>query len=285
MAVAKSYENMKMVGEPFLADGNMFVKVFGKCPRCGGSGHYSYNQIDGTLCYGCMGSGKKTLTVRWYTDAERARMDRAAEKRAEAKAVKVETRRVKMAARNAFGFGEQGFITLYKGDADVISNYFKSFTIDDAGHRAAWFNLTFKWYTPSKMDVPEDLPEGVEAVRLDWDEVKDPEDEEGLAMKDNDFVTAYVNTLIKTDSVSEYQGNVGDMLVREVTIKKNLDFSSRFGVTHMHIMVDADQNVYVWNSSSKNIAAGKTVTLKMKVKEHKEYNGTKQTVVYYCKLV
>lgn len=28
-----------------------------ECGRCGGSGHYSYNQLDGTRCYGCNGSG------------------------------------------------------------------------------------------------------------------------------------------------------------------------------------------------------------------------------------
>lgn len=33
------------------------------CGRCGGTGHYSYNQVDGTVCYGCGGSGKK-LTKR-----------------------------------------------------------------------------------------------------------------------------------------------------------------------------------------------------------------------------
>jgi len=27
------------------------------CGRCGGSGHYSFNQIDGTMCYGCRGTG------------------------------------------------------------------------------------------------------------------------------------------------------------------------------------------------------------------------------------
>lgn len=285
MAVAKSYENMQQIGEPFMDEGKMFVKMFGKCPRCGGSGHYSYNQIDGTKCYGCMGSGKKTITVRWYTDAERARMDRAAEKRAEEKAAKAEAARIKHASKNMFGFGEAGYITLYKGDAEVISNYFKSFTIDEAGHRAAWFNLTFKWYTPSKMDVPEDLPEGVEAIQLNWDEVKDPDDPEGLAMKDNDFVTAYVNSLIAIPSVSEYQGQVGEWLVKDVTIKKNMRFENRYGTTHMHIMEDADRNVYVWNSSSKDIGEGKTVTMRMKVKEHKEYNGTKQTVVWYCRLM
>ena len=27
------------------------------CPRCGGSGHYSFNRMDGTRCYGCHGTG------------------------------------------------------------------------------------------------------------------------------------------------------------------------------------------------------------------------------------
>ena len=29
------------------------------CTRCAGSGHYSYNQINGTTCFGCNGSGQK----------------------------------------------------------------------------------------------------------------------------------------------------------------------------------------------------------------------------------
>lgn len=27
------------------------------CGRCGGSGHYSFNLMDGTMCYGCKGAG------------------------------------------------------------------------------------------------------------------------------------------------------------------------------------------------------------------------------------
>jgi hypothetical protein len=29
------------------------------CSRCGGSGHYSYCQMHGTVCFGCGGSGKQ----------------------------------------------------------------------------------------------------------------------------------------------------------------------------------------------------------------------------------
>jgi hypothetical protein len=32
------------------------------CGRCGGTGHYSYNQIDGTRCYGC--GGRKVAMVK-----------------------------------------------------------------------------------------------------------------------------------------------------------------------------------------------------------------------------
>jgi hypothetical protein len=33
------------------------------CPRCGGSGRFSFNLMDGNKCYGCHGSGRK-LTKR-----------------------------------------------------------------------------------------------------------------------------------------------------------------------------------------------------------------------------
>lgn len=33
-----------------------------ECGRCGGSGRYSYSQTNGSVCFGCKGSGKK------YTD-------------------------------------------------------------------------------------------------------------------------------------------------------------------------------------------------------------------------
>jgi hypothetical protein len=35
------------------------------CGRCGGTGKYSYNQIDGDRCFGCSGSGRR-LTKRGF---------------------------------------------------------------------------------------------------------------------------------------------------------------------------------------------------------------------------
>ena len=101
MAVAKSYENMKIMGEPYSVDNKMYVMVQGPCKRCGGSGHYSMNASGDTTCYRCHGMGKENMEVRWYTDKQREALDRAAEKRQAAAKVKQEERRVKFAARNA----------------------------------------------------------------------------------------------------------------------------------------------------------------------------------------
>lgn len=42
------------------------------CSRCGGSGHYSFNLMHGTMCYGCNGSGiqftKRGLAARQFFD-------------------------------------------------------------------------------------------------------------------------------------------------------------------------------------------------------------------------
>ena len=278
MAVAKSYENMEIIGEPFEANGRMYVRVRGNCKRCGGSGHYSMNAQGDSTCYRCHGSGKEDMEVRWYTDKQREALDRAAEKRAAAKAVKVEERRVKFAARNAFGFGEAGFITLFKGDSTILNDW-----AHETNPCRARFNLLFGWFCPSKLEIVN-LPAEITPVVLKWEDVRNPDDPEDLTMRDEAEVRKLIHELLDDLSKSEYQGEVGDWLEREVTIKKNVPVDGRFGESRVHIMEDADGNEYVWITASKNLEAGFKCVMRMKVKEHKEYNDVKQTVVYYCKM-
>lgn len=278
MAVARSYETMEIHGEPFERDGKMWVRVVGPCKRCGGSGNYSYNPMNGTTCFRCGGSGKESLEVRWYTDSQRASMDRAAEKRAATRLEKQEERRTRFAARNAFGFGKEGFITLIWGNNDEIKEWRM-----DLPQYTVLFNTIFGWYMPADKQV-EEFPEGIQHRRLDWAEVRSGEDEEDLTMKDNEVVAQYIHNLIYGVSKSEYQGEKDDWLEHDVVITKNIAVSSQYGDSHMHIMEDTDGNVYVWTTASKNLEEGKTFYLKMKVKDHKEYKGTKQTIVYYCRI-
>lgn len=55
------------VGDPFVmrADDSLYRG----CGRCGGWGQYSYNQLDGSMCYGCNGSGLGEATT--FEDAEK----------------------------------------------------------------------------------------------------------------------------------------------------------------------------------------------------------------------
>ena len=275
MAVAKSYENMQVVGEPFEHDGKMYVRVSGPCKRCGGSGHYSMNAQGDTTCYRCGGSGKENMEVRWYTDKERAAQDRAAEKRAEKKKIETEKRAVCFKARNAFGFGEAGYITLVIGEHDAIQSW-----RDELPEHTVWYNEIFHWFIPSDR-TPAEIPSNIKTIKLDWDSIKIDD----LEMRPRKEVEEYVSSLIYEPSKSTYQGEVGAWLIKDVVIKSNIELDSRFGLSHMHVMEDEDGNVYVWTTASKNIAAGTALHMKMKVKEHKEYKGTQQTIVFYCKEV
>lgn len=280
MAVAKSYETMEICGEPFKEDGKMYVKVIGPCKRCGGSGHYSYNPLDGTTCYGCHGSGKQSLTVRWYTDAQRAAMDKAAEKRAAQKAIKDEERRVKFAARNAFGFGPDGYIILVYGDNDVIKEW-----RDNLPKHTVWYNEIFGWFIPStKMFDDIEFPENIKTKYFEWNLIHNPDDPEDLEMIDHAEARKIAQSFTAIESKSQWQGTVGEWLAPlEVKVVKNITLNGQYGEAHMHIMQDADENVYVWTTGSKNFPVDKELKLKMKVKEHSEYNGVKQTIVWYCK--
>jgi hypothetical protein len=278
MPTAKSYENMEQVGEPFESEGKMYVRVKGKCPRCGGSGHYSYNPMDGTICFQCRGSGIQAMNVRWYTDAQRANMDRAAEKRAAAKAEKDEARRIKFAARNSLGFGELGYITIVQGDNDKIQEW-----RTELPEHTIWYNELFGWFIPAGRE-PANIPDEIYLHVLKWEQVRDEEDKEDLQIRDKEEVRKLVYTMLYGESKSQYQGEKDSWLEHDVIIKRNIAVSSSYGESHMHIMEDAEGNVYVWTTASKSFEEGKTIHLRMKVKDHKEYKGVKQTVVYYCKV-
>lgn len=102
-------------------------RVYEYCPRCGGSGHYSFNMIDGTVCYGCFGKGhgKETTVedaVRRGKNRIRARAKRevAAQAKADAAAQEAQAFREAhaplLAALDAYA-AESGFLEELRGKA------------------------------------------------------------------------------------------------------------------------------------------------------------------------
>ena len=240
--VAKTYQSLEIRGEPFEENKRLYVNVVTK-------------------------NGLKK--VRWYTDAEYRRMY--------PNESVVENDLMDFNARHAFGFGEKGYITIYKGDKALVERWAEN------DRTNIWYNLTFGYYTPSKFPTPEVL-NGIEPIQLKWEQVKDHDDR----MKPHEEVAKLVNSLIGVRPLannSTYQGKENDWIEEEVTIKENIAREDHFGEKHTHFMRDAEGNTYVWETGTKNFETGMAIKLRMKVKAHKEINGEKCTVVWYCKVV
>ena len=241
MPVAKTYQSYETLGEPFQENKRWYVNIT---------------------------TTKGIKKVRWYSDAEYTRMypdDNPAKDLMD------------FNARHAFGFDEKGYITIYKGDPELIKRWVEN------DHTNIWYNLTFQYYTPSKFPTPKIL-NGIEPIQLKWEDVMDHDDR----MRPHEEITKMVNNLISVRTSSyagTYQGEEGTWLEKEVVIKENLAREDHFGEKHTHFMCDAEGNTYVWETGAKNLEVGMAVKLKMKVKAHKEINGEKCTVVWYCKVI
>ena len=236
MAVAKTYEKMTLVGEPFQENGKMYVNV--QAPK-----------------------GQKK--VRWYSDVEYRRMYPNAAK----------NDIMDFNARHAFGFGPEGFITIYRG--------YNLEDWADAEHDHLRFNCTFGYYTPGRLELPN-LTNKITPIKLTWDEVA----AEGNKMKPHEEVHKYVMTLLNPNNdISQYQGNKDKWLQKEVTVRAKKSADGRYGTKHTYTLADTEGNIYIWETGAKDYMLDTTVSLKMKVKEHKEINNEKVTVVWYCKEV
>ena len=264
--VAKTYENWDIIGEVFTdGTGKEWVRVQHKCPRCSGSGHYSYNALYGSTCFACGGSGKESKNVRWYTEEERAKIDArneaAAAKRQATRAATTEYKRGP--EYNHFG-NENGYIDLILGNTYPIKDSLRA--------NGCKYTPTFGWFIPYGVDYK---PEGYDLLHLTWAEVCD---ENGF-IKSESELRKIVEKATFAPSPSEYQGQPDDKLTRTVTVIRNIPLTGYYGDSNCHIMEDVVGNIYVWTTVSKNIPEGSKIQFTGKVKDHKERKGVKQTIM------
>ena len=73
------------------------------CTRCGGSGKYAFNAKDGTVCYGCRGTGFQMVDLAARAKKQAAAAVRADEANRNASAVKEVTAAVKAELNSKFG--------------------------------------------------------------------------------------------------------------------------------------------------------------------------------------
>lgn len=241
--VAKSYQALEQIGEPYAVGDKMYVLVKAK-------------------------SGNKQ--VRWYSVAEYNKMYPGEKVEDTSK----KSSKYWRSQKDVLGF-ENGYITIFKGDTYPHADYFRL--------KRPLFNYTrwFGWSLPSTAELPDDIPDGLTPVRLDWALVG--KDEENV--KDEKEIAAAIESLIYDEGTSEWQGIVGERIDRTLTVTKAVQVENNFGINIFHVFVDVDGNEYAWSTNAKNLAEGKTYQIRGTIKDLTTYKGNKQTILTRCKVV
>lgn len=234
--VAKSYQNMEIVHEPFRKNGRMYVEV---------------KNSKGTI-----------KQVRWYTEAEYAKMY------PEDKTDKTKDPYYK-SQKYVLGF-DKGYITIFRGVTEEHEEWFKR----SICRYARWWG----WYVISTKEVPKDLPEGVEPVRLDWE----PMDNGNEWLKEEKEVVKYVQSVLFKKTASKAQGDVGDRIERTIRVVDRIEQKTKWGTSVIHIMKDAKDNLYSWKTSAKNWKVNYITTIRGTVKGHTTYKNSECTELTRC---
>ena len=121
--VAKSYEGLEQVSEEYTVNGKHYVKV---------------RLNNGTI-----------KQVKAYSPAEYARYY------PEVKIIQPAKSR-----RDVLGFGEKGFIWIFKGNTYENLDWFRA--------SPCRYARTWGWYLPSSEELPEPLPADVQPLKLEW---------------------------------------------------------------------------------------------------------------------
>lgn len=246
MNVAPSFQEFEKLTEPYLVSGKMYIKV--RNPKTGTERQVRcYSDKEYAKAY-----GGKCATG----DLEAPKVDRSADPYWKPQ-------------KEVLGF-TKGYITIFKGDTYANLEWFQQ--------SIARYTRWWGWYIISTEEVPADLPEGLTAIQLPWELVGN---EDG-AIKSETKIKEAVDSLIYDAGTSAYQGAIGDRLELTLTVVRNQALENNFGHSNMHIMEDADGNIYVWATSAKNWAVGTEHHIRGTVKNHNTYQNQKQTILTRC---
>ena len=87
----------------------------------------------------------------------------------------------------------------------------------------------------------------------------------------------------QTKGLGDYIGNVGEKITVDIKESKLItSWETLYGWTHLYKFVTTDDNVLVWYASKG--FDGEPIKITGTVKDHKEYDGEKQTVLTRCKI-
>lgn len=226
----------------------------GACSRCGGSGQYSFNMMDGSRCYGCNGTGgyyvRRVNTVAYARKAKTAANRRR----------KADEKRARRAAAHAAAAEKAA--TLGANALEVLRGHFD----DDSTHIADWnaFCEAVDAYCGE-----HGAPDATFEVNAKARELRRLEVE-----------AAKAKAKAEANARSTYVGTIGQRSEFTLRLTHEIESGNAYGAVYLYFFLDDDGNAYKWASSRpKGLEKGETYTGKATVKAHNKYEGLKQTVL------
>lgn len=245
MPTAKSYQNLKLLSEPFDRNNKMYIVVETKS-----------------------GSPKE---VRWYSNLEYAKMY------PEESHMVVNTDPYYKPQKYVLGF-DKGYITIFKGINEDNEGYF----LDLAVFRFAKY---WGWYVISTEEVPADLPLGVEPVKLFWDPMgrEDGWLKDEAAVKAH-VQNTLLGSNAPAGATSKPQGSIGQRLelTLDIIAKEEIENKQYNNTTYIYTMEDAAGNRYEWKTAARNWDMDTQHHIRGTVKEYKGTSDYTITVLTRC---
>ena len=252
------------------------------CPKCGGSGMYIIPRVFQGVCFTCEGAGKIHKWVKAYTEEEydkyvatqeRARERKKAKREAEIadREAKSEENKKELLAKWGFDAENPTVYVIAGGNTYEIKDLIKE--------RGGRYNAALGWY----FTAPNELPQDYFTVPIPVDDVYDWHPQvKRLELKDEakDVVKAAIIRSMP-ESPSDFIGEIKQrMRDIKVTLTGTRAVDSRYG-TSILFTFEQGQNQLVWFTScppnEEDAVVGNEYLLTGTVKDHKVYNGVKQT--------
>lgn len=257
------------------------------CTRCGGAGYSEAWKFTGMTCYKCGGTGKQPNPeiIKEYTPEY-------ADKLAEQRAKRHEKQRLKRIEELKSKLPEMLMDKGFNSDGKVYAATGNTYSIKDQLREAG-----AKWKPRLNSWIFQEAHPEYNTVEIDWVEVIEPNYEGGwLDWKDVNVSDLIASKLPKVEKpVSEYLGEIGKRLEIEVTLVDVVSWEvpsyTPWGGEITKVLYkfeDASGNILVWFTTGFGLDAqqyqiGSIFKIKGTVKEHKEYQGNKQTVLQRVK--
>ena len=278
--VAPTYENWDI--ENIDEDAHK-ATVSCNCFKCGGSASYAWCGV----CFRCGGSGRERKVVKAYTPEEYEKyvkaQERAKEKRVEKakereQALKDNSEQNKAELLEKWGFDAENpkIYVVFGQDTYAIK--------DEIKERGGRYNSDFGWHFMKETEVPE----GYSLIPIAFDDVYDwfPMVKR-FEIKENakQVVEAAKNALMPP-SKSEFIGDIKERIRGlNVTLTGARAVSGAYGTSVMFTFKQ-NENILVWFTScppdEQDAIVGHQYSLTGTVKDHKIYNGEKQTYLNRC---